>query len=224
MSITLYAKWNKVNVPDTDVGSKDGTESGKDGNPSDSEEWKNPFKDVNSDDWYYEDVEYGVRRGLFSGMSAEEFLPNGNITRAMFVTVLYRASGEPEVAAESKFTDVAKDAYYAKAVAWASENGIVNGISETEFAPDSDITREQTAAIIHRYAKYKNLDVSVGENTNILSFTDYEDMSDYAIAPMQYVVGAGIISGKTAETLNPKDTATRAEIAAVLHRFIEAEK
>ena len=223
-SITLYAKWNKVKVPDTDDGSKDGTESGKDGNPSDSEEWKNPFKDVNSDDWYYEDVEYGVRRGLFSGMSAEEFLPNGNITRAMFVTVLYRASGEPEVAAESKFTDVAKDAYYAKAVAWASENGIVNGISETEFAPDSDITREQTAAIIHRYAKYKNLDVSVGENTNILSFTDYEDMSDYAIAPMQYVVGAGIISGKTAETLNPKDTATRAEIAAVLHRFIEAEK
>lgn len=223
-SITLYAKWNKIKVPDTDDGSKDGTESGKDGNPSDSEEWKNPFKDVNSDDWYYKDVEYGVRRGLFSGMSAEEFLPNGNITRAMFVTVLYRASGEPEVAAESKFTDVAKDAYYAKAVAWASENGIVNGISETEFAPDSDITREQTAAIIHRYAKYKNLDVSVGENTNILSFTDYEDMSDYAIAPMQYVVGAGIISGKTAETLNPKDTATRAEIAAVLHRFIEAEK
>ena len=223
-NITLYAKWNKVKVPDTDDGSKDGTESGKDGNPSDSEEWKNPFKDVNSDDWYYKDVEYGVRRGLFSGMSAEEFLPNGNITRAMFVTVLYRASGEPEVAAESKFTDVAKDAYYAKAVAWASENGIVNGISETEFAPDSDITREQTAAIIHRYAKYKNLDVSVGENTNILSYKDYDGISDYAIAPMQYVVGAGIISGKTADTLNPKDTATRAEIAAVLHRFIEAEK
>ena len=223
-SITIYAKWNKVKSPDTDDDSKGGTGSGEDGKPSNSDEWKNPFKDVNSDDWYYKDVEYGVRRGLFSGMSAEEFLPNGNITRAMFVTVLYRASGEPEVAADSGFTDVAKDAYYAKAVAWASENGIVNGIFETEFAPDSDITREQTAAIIHRYAKYKKLDVSIGESTNILSYKDYEDISDYAIAPMQYVVGAGIISGKTAETLNPKDTATRAEIAAVLHRFIEAEK
>ena len=115
-------------------------------------------------------------------------------------------------------------AYYANAVVWAQQNGIVNGISETEFAPDNSITREQIAAIIHRYAQYKGIDVSVGENTNILSYNDYDDISEYAIASMQYACGSGLLKGRTESTLNPKENATRAEVAAILHRFIEENK
>ena len=115
-------------------------------------------------------------------------------------------------------------AYYANAVVWAKQNGIVNGVSKTEFAPNDNITREQIAAIMHRYADFKGHDVSVGENTNILSYDDVHHVSEYAIGAMQYAVGSGLIKGKTEATLNPLDNATRAEIAAILHRFIEANK
>ncbi len=107
---------------------------------------------------------------------------------------------------------------------WAEKNGIANGISKTKFAPDQNITREQIAAIMHRYAQYKGYDVSVGENTNILSYDDFDSISEYAIASMQWAVGSGLIKGKSESTLNPLDNATRAEIAAILHRFIEANK
>ena len=142
----------------------------------------------------------------------------------MFVTVLYRAEGEPEVNTGMPFDDVVADSYYANAVIWAEQNEIVKGISETEFAPDMNITREQIAAIMFRNAKYKGYDVTVGENTNILSYTDFEEISEYAIEAMQYAVGSGLMKGKTETTLNPKDNATRAEIAAILQRFIEANK
>ena len=122
------------------------------------------------------------------------------------------------------FDDVVADSYYANAVIWAEQNEIVKGISETEFAPDMNITREQIAAIMFRYAKYKGYDVTVGENTNILSYTDFEEISEYAIEAMQYAVDSGLMKGKTETTLNPKDNATRAEIAAILQRFIEANK
>lgn len=114
--------------------------------------------------------------------------------------------------------------WYANAVIWAQQNGIVSGVTENEFAPDSNITREQIATIMYRYAQYKRYNVSVGENTNILSYDDAESISEYAIASMQYAVGSGLINGKTNLTLNPKDNATRAEIAAILQRFIEASK
>ena len=104
------------------------------------------------------------------------------------------------------------------------QHAIVNGVTETEFAPNDNITREQIAAIMHRYAQYKGYDVSVGENTNILSYDDFNSISEYAIAAMQYACGRGLIKGKSESTLNPKDNATRAEIAAILHRFIEANK
>ena len=107
---------------------------------------------------------------------------------------------------------------------WAQQNGIVKGVSETEFAPNDNITREQIAAIMFRYAKYKGYDVSVGESTNILSYTDAESISEYAISAMQYVVGSGLMKGKTETTINPQDNATRAEIAAILQRFLEANK
>ena len=142
----------------------------------------------------------------------------------MFVTVLYHSEGEPAVNKSIPFRDVAANAYYANAVIWAQQNGIVNGVTETAFAPDDNITREQIAAIMFRYAKYKGYDVSVGENTNILSYDDFDCISEYAIASMQYAVGSGLMKGKTESTINPLDNATRAEIAAILQRFIEANK
>ena len=158
------------------------------------------------------------------GISEDEFAPNNTLTRAMLVTVLYRNAGEPAVNKSIPFSDVDMSSWYANAVIWAQQNGIVSGVTENEFAPDSNITREQIATIMYRYAQYKRYNVSVGENTNILSYDDAESISEYAIASMQYAVGSGLINGKTNLTLNPKDNATRAEIAAILQRFIEASK
>ena len=138
--------------------------------------------------------------------------------------MLYRAEGEPAVEGSIPFADVDTGAYFANAVIWAQQNGIVNGVTENAFAPDENITREQIAAIMHRYAKYKGYDVSVGEDTNILSYTDTENISEYAISAMQYTVGSGLMKGKSDTTLNPLDNSTRAEIAAILQRFLEANK
>ncbi|MBQ8836879.1 MAG: InlB B-repeat-containing protein [Clostridia bacterium] len=182
------------------------------------------FTDVDLNAWYHLNVDYVLENGLFKGTTETTFAPNGIITRAMMVTVLYRAEGEPTVTGTTTFEDVDSNAYYAKAVVWGQQNGIIKGYSETEFAPDQNITREQIAAIMHRYAQYKEYDVSVGENTNILSYDDYDSISEYAIASMQYAVGSGLIKGKSESTLNPLDNATRAEIAAILNRFIEANK
>lgn len=181
-----------------------------------------PFTDVKDTDWYYEAVKFAYDNNLMKGVSESEFAPNNMLTRAMLVTILYRNAGEPVVNNSIPFADVDMNAWYANAVVWAKQNGIVNGVNETDFAPDNNITREQIAAIMHRYAQYKGYDVSVGENTNILSYDDAESISEYAIASMQYVVGSGLIKGKSATTLNPSDNATRAEIAAILQRFVKA--
>ena len=217
-NITLYAKWAEDERP------TEPTEPTEPTNPTEPDKWKNPFTDVSENDWYYGDVEYAVKNGLFSGMTDTEFSPDGIITRAMMVTVLYRAEGEPEVTGAATFADVSDNAYYTKAVVWGQQNGIIKGYSNTEFAPDQNITREQIAAIMHRYAQYKGYDVSVGENTNILSYADYDSISEYAIPSVQYAVGSGLMKGKTDATINPQDNATRAETAAILHRFIEMNK
>ncbi|MBE6606258.1 MAG: hypothetical protein E7635_04405 [Ruminococcaceae bacterium] len=211
---TLYAKWSELEKEPEDDKSEDEKEP-------ETTEWQNPFDDVNVSDWFYASVQYAAENKLMNGVSEDKFAPNDTLTRAMLVTVLYRNAGEPSVNKSIPFSDVDMGAYYASAVIWAKQNGIVNGVSETEFAPDANITREQIAAIMYRYAQYKGYDVSVGENTNILSYDDVEDVSEYAVASMQYVVGSGLIKGKTETTLNPKDNATRAEIATVLQRFIE---
>ncbi len=186
---------------------------------------KKEFVDVHPvGHWATADVDYAYINGLMNGVSETHFAPNDNLTRAMLVTVLYRLEGEPATNRSIPFADVDMGAYYGNAVSWAKQNGIVNGVSETKFAPNDNITREQIAAIMHRYAKFKGYDVSVGENTNILSYDDFDSISEYAIAAMQYACGSGLMKGKSESTLNPLDDATRAEIAAILHRFIEANK
>ena len=152
-------------------------------------------------------MKYAVQNELFSGTTATTFEPNTPITRGMVVTVLFRAESDPAVNKSVPFADVKADSYYANAVIWAEQNGIVTGTSETTFAPNDNITREQLAAIMLRFA-------------DILSFDDFADISEYAIPAMQYAAGAGLINGKSKSTLNPKDGATRAEAAAILQRFL----
>ena len=200
--ITLYAKWVEETKQDND-----------------SDDWINPFVDVKSEDWFYANVKYAHKNGLFSGTTENTFSPNLDLTRAMLVTVLYRAEGEPEVNDVSNFTDVANDAYYADAVAWAEANGIVKGISEEEFAPDMKITREQIAAIMYRYANYKGIEIITLEEN--LAFTDADEISEYAVSAMNWIVGQEIIRGYEDGTVRPLNNATRAEAAAVIQRFLE---
>jgi hypothetical protein len=180
-------------------------------------EWVNPFSDVKTDDWYYEYVKYINEKNLMKGISETEFAPNNTVTRAMFVTVLYRLEKEP-TGAKADFADVLDGTYYENAVGWAVQNGIVNGVSETEFAPDNTITREQMATIIHRYMKFKGLDMSAGENADTASFEDFKNVSDYAKDAFRYACSNGIISGTSKSTLSPKESATRAQMAAIFQR------
>lgn len=232
-NITLYAKWieDTKGGEDTD-NNKDSDNSGKDNSDntnggSDADTHNCPSKDFDDLDtslWYHGDMDYVLSNGLMNGTADKTFAPNENLTRAMLVTILYRNEGKPEISGGAPFEDVAGGAYYADAVDWAYKNGIVKGISETMFVPDNNITREQIAAIMYRYAQYKGYDTTDGENTNILSYNDFDSISEYAIGAMQYACGSGLIKGRTESTLNPNDNATRAEIAAVLHRFIENNK
>ena len=212
-NITLYAKWNAA-----------AEDKEPQGEPTDTETHDCPskeFDDLDINLWYHPDTDYVLSGGLMNGTAEKTFAPDENLTRAMLVTVLYRNEGEPTADNGHSFTDVEKGAYYENAVSWAQQNGVVKGISETEFAPDAPITREQIAAILHRYAQWKGIDVSVGEDTNILSYRDFDMISEYAIASLQWAAGTGLLKGRTETTLNPRDNATRAEIAAILHRFLE---
>ena len=178
-----------------------------------------PFDDVGWADWFHDNVVYVYENGLMNGTGAAVFEPDGTVTRGMIVTILHRLEGEPAVNYLMPFTDVAEGAWYAEAVRWAASEGIVTGVSETSFEPDEPITREQFAAILWRYAKYKGFDVSIGESTNILSYADFGEIDEYAIPALQWACGEGIISGRGEGVLDPRGTATRAEAAAMLQRF-----
>ena len=180
-------------------------------------EWVNPFIDVKTDDWYYEYVKYINEKELMKGISETEFAPNNTVTRAMFVTVLYRLEKEP-TGAKADFADVPEGTYYENAVGWAVQNGIVNGVSEREFAPDNTITREQMATIIHHYMKFKGLDMSVSENVDVTSYEDFENISDYAKEAFRFACSNGIISGTSETTLAPKESLARAQMAAIFRR------
>lgn len=186
---------------------------------TESAAWQNPFVDISASDWYYKSVEYAYKNNLFSGLTATQFGPNVSVTRGMLVTVLWRAEGKPSVSSNSQFADVAIGAYYEKAIAWAEQNGIVSGYSETVFAPDAPILREQIASIFYRYARYKGLTVNNTDNT-ALTFADAKDISSYAVRSIQYCVSKHIMYGRTADIFKPLDHATRAEMAAILQRFL----
>lgn len=183
--------------------------------------WKNPFKDVKEKDWFYNAVKYINQKGLMNGIKVDEFAPNLEMTRGMLVTILWRLEKEPVVNYYMQFEDVDQTSYYGEAVRWAASEKIVKGMTSKEFDPNGNVTREQLVTILHRYAQRIKRDVSVGENTNILSYEDYDELYEYAIPAMQWACGDGIIQGRTESTLNPKDTASRAEIATIIMRFIE---
>lgn len=184
---------------------------------------KTKFNDVSANDWFASAVDYVTGKGMMNGTADNTFSPKANTTRGMVVTVLYRLENQPSTSAAS-FTDVASGAYYANAVAWANANGIVSGYGSGKFGPNDKVTREQLAAILYRYAQYKKYDVSVGEDTNILSYNDAQSISTYAIPAIQWVCGAGVVTGKSGSKLDPKGNATRAEVAAMLMRFCENVK
>ena len=177
------------------------------------------FLDVADSDWYADAVQYVFANGLMAGTSDTTFSPNATTTRAMIVTILYRLEGTPAVTGTTAFTDVAAGQYYADAVAWAAQNGIVSGTSATTFSPDGVITREQMAAILYRYAQYKGYDVTAKADLSV--FTDAAQVSTYATDAMAWANASGLISGTSATTLSPAGSATRAQVATILMRFCE---
>ena len=183
---------------------------------------KNPFADVNAGDWFYRDVLFSYEKGLMSGMDAAAFAPYANTTRAQIAVIFYRMEGSPAVEGENSFTDVVRGsgtAWFYDAVTWAQQNGIMGGYGNSSFAPNDPITREQLAAIFYRYAQYKGYDTTQG-GMAIREFGDYESISDYAMSAMAWAVNTGLVKGDS-NLLYPNGTATRAEIAAMLHRFVE---
>ncbi len=194
---------------ETDIPGKDGAEA-----PSDSS--STTFVDVAPTAWYYDAVTWMGSNGYMSGTAPGKFSPDIATTRAMLVTILYRISGSPETSKEHGFEDVVPGSYYEKAVAWAAEHGIVTGHSDTVFAPDELITREQLAAIIYRNEIRLGNDVS--HSADISKFRDSEQVSDWAHEAKSWAVGAGVINGTSETTLHPQKTATRAECATILYR------
>ena len=177
-----------------------------------------PFTDVREADWFYDDVVYAYENGLFSGTSDTTFSPNASMTRAMLVTVLYRLESQPTVSGRSGFSDVKLNSYYEDAVTWAADNGIVNGTGATTFSPNANVTREQMAAILYRYAQYKQYGTTASAGLN--GFSDAAKVSTYAKAPLSWAVAEKLVNGSEGRLL-PTGNATRAQVAAILHRFVE---
>ena len=179
-----------------------------------------PFPDVTEGDWFYDAVRYAYETGLMDGVGDNLFAPNSETTRAQLVTILYRLAGQPAVSGDLPFPDVESGTWYTDAVAWAAENGIVNGVSDTEFAPGDDITREQLAAILYRYAAYQGYDVS--QRADLSGFGDASSISPYAQEALSWAHAQGLVLGFEDGSLRPQGTASRAQIAAVLMRFLAA--
>ena len=178
-----------------------------------------PFTDVSETDWFHDAVQYVYENGLMDGVGDGQFAPNNPTTRAQLVTILYRLEGEPAVTGQSAFTDVEPDTWYTNAVAWAAANGIVNGVSETQFAPGNNITREQLATILYRYAQAKGYDVSA--SADLSGFPDAGDIQSYATQALSWAVAEGLLQGFEDNSLRPQGNATRAQIATILMRFCQ---
>ena len=199
--MTVYAGWRVDENPGTDV---------------------NPFTDISEKDWFYGDVMFVYENGLMLGTSKTLFSPHGTVMRGMMATILWRMEGSPVPKGKNSFTDVEAGKWYADAITWTAENGIFAGYGKDKFGPDDPITREQLTAIFYRYADYKGYDLTVKGDLD--KFKDADKITDYAKTAMQWAVGSGLVKGKSGNLLDPQGTATRAEIAAMLHRFIEKYK
>lgn len=181
------------------------------------------FADIKAGEWYVQYVQYAWEKGLMTGTADTAFEPKTVMSRAMLVTMLHRMAGSPSVSGASGFKDVSDSSqWYYNAVIWASKNGIVNGYGDGSFGANDNITREQLVTIFYRYAKYKGYDVSAGDDTNILSYDDSLQISEWAYPSLQWALGAGIINGTSSDTLSPSGTATRCEAAAVITRFMKS--
>ena len=211
---TFYAHWHKTVLPPPPVTPGTPVTPARPAAPVGL-----PFADVSSSDWFYNDVRYVYEKGIMDGTGADRFSPNAPLTRAMIVTILYRMAGSPSVSGSSDFTDVAAGKWFAKAVAWAAANGIVNGYGSGLFGPNDPVTREQLAAILYRYAVYGGM-TAVTLEENLGSFADTAQLSAYAIQAMNWAVGQGLING-SGSNLVPKAQATRAQVAAIIHRYLE---
>ena len=177
------------------------------------------FLDVSRTDWFYYDVRYVCENGLMNGTSRNRFSPYGTATRGMLVTILYRMENEPRCFGSAAFSDVKPGAYYEKAVIWASQNGIVSGYTDGTFRPDAPVTREQLASILYRYTRYRGQDVSAAGTTSLTGYGDAQTVSNYALPAMRWACGTGILQGANGK-LNPSGLATRAQLAAMLHRYL----
>ena len=211
---TFYARWHKTVLPPPPVTPGTPVTPARPAAPVGL-----PFADVSSSDWFYNDVRYVYEKGIMDGTGADRFSPNAPLTRAMIVTILYRMAGSPSVSGSSDFTDVAAGKWFAKAVAWAAANGIVNGYGDSLFGPNDPVTREQLAAILYRYAVYGGM-TAVTLEENLGGFADTAQLSAYAIQAMNWAVGQGLING-SGSNLVPKAQATRAQVAAIIHRYLE---
>lgn len=173
--------------------------------------------------WAHAGIDFCVKNGLFGGMSKTIFEPEGNMTRAMLVTVLYRLEGKPSVTAENPFADVANSQWYTDAVIWAASSGVVNGVGDGKFAPDANITREQMAAILYRYAQKKGFDTTA--RADLKTYPDYGEISAYARDSLSWANVNGLIGGTTGADgktiLDPQGNATRAQVAAILMRYVK---
>ena len=177
------------------------------------------FLDVSRVDWFYYDVRYVCENGLMNGTSRNRFSPYGTATRGMLVTILYRMENEPRCFGSAAFSDVKPGAYYEKAVVWASQNNIVSGYTDGTFRPDAPVTREQLASILYRYTRYRGQDVSAAGTTSLTGYGDAQAVSNYALPAMRWACGMGILQGANGK-LNPSGLATRAQLAAMLHRYL----
>ena len=198
-SFSLYAKWNENEV----------------------EDWKNPFVDVKENNWFFDSVKYVHEKGIVKGMSDTEFGPNVAVTRGMMVTLLYRLSGATTTKVAT-FDDVNKNAYYSNAIAWAAEMGIVNGVGDNKFAPDTAITREQLATMMFRYMEKMEIDIPA-LLIEYPAYDDAEEISAYAVTSVKIMRNTGLMQGKLDNRFDPKGTALRSEVATLLMRFCEVK-
>lgn len=211
-------KENTITEENTEENKDEVTEENTETDNAETEE-ESKFSDVENDAWYFDSVNFVTERGIMSGTSDTEFSPNDSATRGMIALIMKNIENDPRKVYWSYF-DVKEDAWYADAVAWCSETGIMKGYGEGLFGPDDYVTREQLVSILYNYAKYKNYGNMETNGIELLAYKDYADVSGYAGGPMQWALKNQIISGKDGNKLDPKGIASRAEIAQIIRNFM----